>query len=308
MKQNILCSFMFFFLLSACKKTPTNPVQEPQLVFKLQLDPNQSRLNALAQSTAIPTGNAGQSPTFNGFSAHKIELVPTKLTPINHGAIVYHGKETTTGGSKAVDFANSIISKNGETIISVPIKTIAAGTYEYIRVSVSYQNYDIRFNINNIPLGNGQTTNLRQQKGTIASFLGFNNYITTVQPRTKLQTVNANKKQGYWAFETNLNAPYAAFNAIYTGEAAATTVVNPLHSTTRTPAGSCLITGSFGGNNLVLTGKETDDIVVQLSFSTNKSFEWKDDNGNGELDVDLSNNSIETVVDMGLRGLQASIQ
>ena len=295
-------------LFSACEKTPIEPSSASQLIFKLQLDPTQERLNALAQPDPVPSGNAGQNPDFNQFSAHKIELVPSMFTPVNDGAIVYHGEETSTGGSNAVDFAKAILSENGETMVSIPIKDIAAGTYQHIRVSVSYQNYDIRFNINNIPLGNGQTTDLRQQKGTVASFLGFNNYLTAVQPRTMTQSVNANKLQGYWAFETDLDAPYSSFNNIYVGEAAATTVVNPLSASTPTPPGSCLVTGSFDNNGLVITGDETEDIVVNLSFSTNQSFEWNDDNGNGELDIDLSNNTLERIVDMGLRGLKPSVQ
>ncbi len=301
-----LCGVVLLF--SACEKADPPTEESPNVVFKLQLDPNQPRLNALAQPAPLTSGNAGQNPSFNGFSAHKIELVPTMFTPINGGAMVYKGEETATGGSKAINFDKAIITENGEVLVSVPIKDIAAGTYQHIRVSVSYQNYDILFNINNVPLGNGQTIDVRQQKGTVASFLGFNSYIETVQPNAITKVVNANKAQGYWAFETALDNPYTAFNNLYTGEAAATTVVNPLSATAPTPSGSCLITGSFDGAGLVISGEETEDIIVNLSFSTNKSFEWKDDNGNGELDFDLNTNSLETIVDMGLRGLQPSVQ
>ncbi|MFT5647685.1 MAG: hypothetical protein ACI976_002379, partial [Aureispira sp.] len=132
------------------------------------------------------------------------------------------------------------------------------------------------------------------------------NYITDLTPKNRSQSINANKSQGYWGFETNLSSPYTSANAIYSGDAPTTTVVNPLSGTTPTPTGSCLITGSFDGNALEITGDETEDIVVTLSFSTNNSFEWIDNNGNGVLDVDLSAGTIETVVDMGLRGLKPS--
>ncbi|MFK7796241.1 MAG: hypothetical protein AB8E82_02230 [Aureispira sp.] len=295
-------------VLSACDKSTLEPTSDANLVFKLQLNPNQDRLDGLAQPSTIPSGNAGQTPVFNGFSAHKIELVPSAITLVNEGAIVYHGAETNAGGQKAVDFSKAVVVNNGETIVSVPIKDIAVGNYPYIRVSVSYQNYDIKFNIKNIPLGGGQTTDLNQQTGTIASFLGFNNYVETVQPRTLTQTVNTNKSQGYWAFESNLNAPYSSFNAIYTGDATGTTVVNPLSSTAPIPAGSCLVTGVFDGSGLDIQGDETEDIVVNLSFSINQSLEWVDLNSNGELDIDMSNNSVERIVDMGLRGLKPSVQ
>jgi hypothetical protein len=305
---------LFLFLgtlalvLSACDKGTLEPSSNANLVFKLQLDPNQDRLDGLAQPEPVPSGNAGQNPIFNGFSAHKIELVPSATTLVNEGEIVYHGAETNAGGSKAIDFSKAVVVNDGETMVSIPIKDIAAGTYPYIRVSVSYQNYDIKFNIKNIPVGGGQTIDLNQQTGTIASFLGFNNYVETVQPRSMTQAVNANKLQGYWAFETNLDAPYASFNSIYTGDASATTVVNPLSSTAPIPAGSCLITGVFDGNGLDIKGDETEDIVVNLSFSINQSFEWVDLNSNGQLDIDMSNNSIERIVDMGLRGLKPSVQ
>ena len=64
------------------------------------------------------------------------------------------------------------------------------------------------------------------------------------------------------------------------------------------------MTGKFA-QPLVITGKETGDVTVTLSFSVNKSFEWKDDNGNGKLDL-YSDPSTpgEKVVDMGLRGMK----
>jgi hypothetical protein len=56
---------------------------------------------------------------------------------------------------------------------------------------------------------------------------------------------------------------------------------------------------------LVVTGKETKDIVVTLSFSVNNSLEWVDANGNGQLDwyADPTKGTNERIVDMGLRGL-----
>jgi hypothetical protein len=80
--------------------------------------------------------------------------------------------------------------------------------------------------------------------------------------------------------------------------------VNPLAATSPIPVGSCVVTGKFL-TPLVITGKETKDISVTLSFSVNKSLEWKDNNANGQLDwyYDQSKNKNEAIVDMGLRGL-----
>lgn len=305
-------TFLFFalcaFAFTACEPTITTPTNNSKLVFKLKFDPTQARLDAFAQASTVPSGNAAQDPQFNGMSAHKIELVPSALTPVNSGTIVYHGAETTTGGNNAIDFDQAIIKTEGEVFFEIPLADVTPGTYPHIRVSVSYQNYDILYNINNVPAFPSGTTNLINEKGTLASFIGFNNYITDLTPKNRSKSINANKSQGYWGFETNLSSPYTNANAIYSGDAPTTTVVNPLSGTTPTPPGSCLITGSFDGNALEITGDETEDIVVTLSFSTNDSFEWIDSNGNGALDVDLSAGTIETVVDMGLRGLKPSFQ
>ena len=114
------------------------------------------------------------------------------------------------------------------------------------------------------------------------------------------------KKQGFWAFETNLTAPYDSYNQLSSGDApaGATTVVNPLAATSPIPAGSCVVTGKLL-TPLVVTGKETQNVSVTLAFSVNKSLEWVDTNGNGQLDwyADPSKGTNERIVDMGLRGL-----
>ena len=307
--RSFIAATALLLFFAACEKTDTPAEEGPMLTFKLELDPNQVRLDNLARPQPMAAGHAGQDPDFKGLSAHFIELVPTIYTLVGEGAIVYKGKETTAGGATAVDFSEAIVAKNGEVFVSVPLKDIPAGTYPHLRVSVTYQNYEVLFNINNVPNGMGGTINLPQQRGTIASFVGFNTYITDVQPNTMTRPINANKRQGFWAFETSLSQPYQAANNVYMGDAPGTTVVNPLSSTAPIPAGSCLVTGSFdAAKPLVITGDETEDIVVNLAFSINNSFEWEDDNSNGELDLDVSTGIMEKVVDMGLRGLQPSVE
>ena len=66
-----------------------------------------------------------------------------------------------------------------------------------------------------------------------------------------------------------------------------------------------MVTGQFA-NPFSITGNEKNNITVIMSLSINKSFEWKDLNGNGKWDVDPG--SGEDVVDMGLRGLIPIIQ
>ena len=165
---------------------------------------------------------------------------------------------------------------------------------------MAYQNYDITYKSSSIP-GNGLGT------GTIASFVGYNTYINSYSIKTQTVSVNANKLQGYWGFETTV------FGTTYTvtGQApsGATTVVNPLFSTSPIPAGSCLATGQFvnsGGSNqmLTITGNETKDIVVIVSLSTNKSFEWVEHSADNYYEPAAG----DTVVDMGIRGLIPFIQ
>ena len=70
------------------------------------------------------------------------------------------------------------------------------------------------------------------------------------------------------------------------------------------PAGSCLVTGQFVNNSLtnsplIITGTETQDIIITVSLSTNKSFEWVDIVADGYFQPE----SNEKLVDMGVRGM-----
>jgi hypothetical protein len=76
----------------------------------------------------------------------------------------------------------------------------------------------------------------------------------------------------------------------------------PIAGTSPIPSGSCVVTGEFS-TPLTITGSETSDVVIVVSLSTNKSFEWTDD-GDGifePLDGDQ-------IVDMGIRGLIPIVQ
>ena len=128
--------------------------------------------------------------------------------------------------------------------------------------------------------------------GTLSSFVGFNTYISSFNLNGSTIDVNANKLQGYWAFESN------GFTSQGQAPPGATTVPNPIFNTSPVPQGSCVVTGQFE-NALMITGDETEDIVVTLSFSVNNSFEWTEVNEDGKYEPQAG----EQVVDMGLRGL-----
>lgn len=284
--------------LSACE---VQPEPEGGIRFKFKFDASQERLNNIGQPAGIPAGNAAQSPEFRKMSVHYIELAPNAFTQLGDGAILYKAAETNKGGDNAIDFDKAVLGGQDEVFLELKLSDLPPGTYEWVRASVAYQNYDVLFNINKIPV----LGDLKQQRGTIASFVGFNTYISSVTPRERTLAVNDDKRQGFWAFETNLSGAYSAYNNLSSGEApaGATTVVNPLFSTSEIPPGSCVVTGKFA-TPLVITGEESGDLTITLSFSVNNSFEWKDDNGNQQLDFYADGQTPnEKIVDMGLRGL-----
>lgn len=288
-----IVSLLLWFSCEKKEKEELSVVEEaqvdpgPRLVFKFRFDSMQPRLNNLGQNAPIPPGHAAQTPRFRKISAHYIELTPNGNTPLGAGKVLYRAAEVTTGGMNAIDFEQSLKVNEGEPFFSVPISSLIAGTYSWLRVSLSYQNYDIRYKYNS---GAGNAT----ANGTIASFLGFRTYIKTYTINTLSITENANKDQGYWGFET--------FGMTFKGQAppGATTVPNPLFSSSPIPPGSCVVTGPFMGP-LVITGNETHDIVITMSLSINRSFEWDDHfSPDGWYQPDAG----DKVIDMGIRGLR----
>ncbi|RTL11124.1 MAG: hypothetical protein EKK56_09060 [Flavobacteriaceae bacterium] len=275
----VLVSVVSFF---SCEDED-DTANEPYLIVKFQFDPNQVRLNNLGQPAVIPPGHAAQSPDFSKISAHYFELAPTAYTQLGNGTILYHADETTQGGSVAIDFSKAVIVREGEAFLKIPLSQVAQGNYEYVRVSLAYQEYGI------LVRNNGAN-----YQGKLASFVGYNTYITTHAIGNNSFPVNGNRLQGYWAFALN-DVPYATFGQAPAG---ATTVPNPIASTSPIPAGSCVVTGKFA-QNLVINGNETRDVVITLSLSTNNSFEWQELTADGKYEPSIG----ENVVDMGLRGL-----
>jgi hypothetical protein len=267
----------------------TIPVSGPRLLLKFRFDSTQVRLNSVGQPATVPPGRGAQSPLFNAMSAHYVEFAPTALTALGAGDVVYHAPETTLGGATAIDHDLGINVGNGGTFLDIPLSDLQPGTYSWLRVSLAYQNYDIRFWALGLPF-----------TGTIGSFIGYNTYIGSHVVHDSTVTVNANKLQGYWAFEVQ-DPPFAT--PVTQGQAPGTTVVNPLFATSPIPAGSCVVTGSFA-EPITITGNETEDVVITVSLSTNKSFEWSETDGDGRFEP-LDG---ETPVDMGVRGMIPIVQ
>jgi hypothetical protein len=301
---NLLITLTLFVSIGCKKQIGTTPgPSTANLVFKFKFDSTQVRLNNIGQPSVIPAGNAAQSPRFNTMSAHYVELAPSAFTALGAGAVLYTAPQTSVAGQTAIDYEKASFAANDEVFYSMPIKDITPGSYEWLRISLAYQNYDISFRIdttiNGFPINKDFT-------GTVASFIGFNTYITSHTVKTQALTVNDNRKQGYWAFETTMSA--AGFSQTFTssGQApdGATTVVNPLFASSPIPAGSCVVTAAFAPGKLTIKGDETSDVVIEVSLSTNKSFEWKEIIANGKWDGTKG----EQVVDMGIRGMIPTVK
>jgi hypothetical protein len=277
-------------IFAGCKEPePVDPPAGPEMSFIFRFDPGQERLDNLGNPAPLPAGHAAQSPDFNGMAAHYIELSPTQWTQVGQGTVLYKSPETSQGGDKAIQFDSLLVADEGTVFFSVPLEDIPPGTYEYLRISLAYQNYDVDFRVTY----QGTPLDLR---GTIASFVGYNSYISTYKIKTMDDVVDANKLQGYWAFETHPSGLVPA--TVSRGQAPGTTVVNPIAATSPIAPGSCLVTGRFDPP-LIISGEETNNIRIAASLSINQSFEWEDGNGNGKFEP-LDG---EQVVDMGIRGL-----
>lgn len=285
-------------LLSSCDRDVTtfNKVH-----FTMTFSPGQERLNNFGEPVSLAAGHAAQSPDIQYMSLHYIELMTDSLVPFKDGITLFMAPETNAGGDPAIDFDQAVLATDGVSFYNLQLSRIPPGTYTYIRASVAYQQYAVTFDIQDVPV----LETLTNQQGIIASFVGYNTYITTLNIDQKSVDINANKLQGFWGFESQLSGAAAPYSAIYTGQSpeGATTVVNPIHATSPIPAGSCVITGRFDPPLIVEEG-ETRDLDIVFSFSTNQSFEWVDGNGNGIWDINATTpEATEQVVDMGLRGL-----
>jgi len=294
MKHLIWATMAAFALtLGGCTKDetedPATTPAGPRLILKFRFDSTQVRLGNLGQPSAVPAGRGAYSPRFNKMSAHYVEFSPTALTQVGQGDVVYHAPETTMAGATAIDHDLGINVGDGQAFVNIPLSDLNPGTYQFLRVSLAYQNYDVRFYYNNVGY-----------MGTIASFIGYNTYIGSHLVHDSTVTVNANKLQGYWAFEVQ-DPPIPT--PVTEGQAPGTTVVNPIQATSPIPAGSCLVTGAFAAP-LTITGNETQDIVITVSLSTNKSFEWTELDGDNKFEPVNG----EAVVDMGIRGMIPIVQ
>jgi len=270
------------------------------------MDADADRLDNFGNPAPMPSGNAGQDPNFETLGIHFMGLYADQFTPYANGVTLFSSPTTEEGGDSAIDFENQLFLTDSDDQFSISLANIEPGTYEYFRSSLGFQKYNIIYNLNGASSTNPNWPNGFSDDidvdGTLASFLGFNNYITNYTIANESVSVNGNKLQGYFGLESNGEIAGFSFSEITEGDAPQTTVPNPIDATSPIPPGSCVVTGKFP-SALVIPENPTEDINVQVVISINKSFEWEDSNGNNKYEPLIG----EQVVDMGTRGIFPSV-
>lgn len=308
-KTNLIFSVLMGITMFSCSTDDpiVDPSQEdPRLNITFIMDVDAERLDNLGKPVVVPEGNAAQDPDFEILGLHFIGLYPDKFTPYDGGVTISSTATTGSGGETAIDFNGEIFFNEEVNTISVPLKNVAAGSYEYLRSSIGYQKYKITYNLEGAAMEipdwpEGVDDNI-DVDGAVASFLGYNTYIGSYVIDTQTVTVNGNRAQGYFGMETSGDIQGFHFIELTEGEAPQTTVPNPINDTSPVPEGSCVVTGQFP-TALVIPENPSGDINIEVVISINNSFEWEDGNGNGKYEPLLG----ETVVDMGTRGVFPSV-
>ncbi len=303
LKFCILSLVLFLLCSTGCKEEPSYSVH-----FRVKFDGLQERLNNVGFPVSVGSGRAAQTPLMNKIGIQLLEFMTSNTTTLGKGAVVLSTPQTTAGGEEAIDFSQVTMAKEGEIFLTVPMKNLPVGRYEWSRVSVAYQNFDVLFNMYNVPF----TGSFFDQRGTLASFMGSNTYVTPYKVWSKTDNTKSNVRQGYWCYETKLATAYSSHDMMFNGYSpeGMMTAVNMMSTTVPNPIGSGVITGKFD-TPLSITGSETQDIYITLSFSVNRSFEWEETmERNGKWDYNMQpltgQPSVEKVLDAGFRGLKVS--
>jgi hypothetical protein len=264
----------------------TGGASGPRLRILLDVDPDQVRLDNFGEpAPEPPTGHAATDPDFLLIGAHSAELVPNEFTLLGAGVQLFDSPHM----QGAVDFGQLPVVAPGEELASVSLSELEPGTYEFLRVSVSFQQYRVT---GHADFGGMEISTPVE----VASFVEGSTYIDSYEIGDDLVQVGGVRDQGYYG-------AWSQYTGVMEGQApvGATTVPNPLDATSPIPVGSCVVTASFEPP-LVLGGDEQGDLTLAVTLSSNRSFEWIDD-GDGKWQP-----FAEQVVDMGLRGMTVVVQ
>ena len=273
--------------------------------FISEADPSGARLDWDGNSSEVAAGNIGITPdSVLNIGIHYLELVQDANTAYKSGVIIYRSPETFQGGEIAIDFDSLLFLAPGTEIFNANLRKIPPGTYSYIRASVTCISYGITVDLDDVP-GAGAVNNV---PATMYSFLGYRTYIGSIQADTNDQEINANRALGFWLLETR--QPEADWNKVIQTQLNSNlvTVVNELSDSAPIPNSTAIITGVFD-EPLVITGEESDDLYLTLTFSVNKVIEVADANSDGTWDLNYQFNVLsEELMDHGLRSLRATFE
>ncbi len=264
------------------------------LNFRFKFDSTQLRLDQAGLVSTVLAGNAAQSPRMNHIAANYIELLKNDTTKPGEGSVLYKSEETFCSGNKAIVFCKLVVVKENELFFSIPLSQVPAGNYKWLRISLAYQNFNVKV----------RTTSAGLAEACIASFTGYNTYVSKYKMNGVVMTPTLNgvgdKLQGYWGYYSSIFGEDFKIE----GQAPHTTVVNPNTGFLNT-LGSSLVYGEFYNSassvkqTLNITGLENQDINVTINISTNKCFEWKEKTFDGIFQPEIG----ETIYDLGMRGI-----
>lgn len=291
----VSCLFALVFL--GCKKEAN-----PQIQVIWQQDPFQERLDNEGRLSPVSSSNLSLSPKLNTIAVEHIELLPSDPTRLFSGATLYSANNKQTVNDTTVSLEKLVFTPQSTPLSTSPLKSLQGKTFQWVCVWLAYQSFDVRFNLNNVP----NIGTITDESGTFNAFLGANTFISRHKVITKEDIVNDYRPQGYWLFETNLRAAFTTYNTFYRGQLPprSVTAVNPLSATLATPRNSSIFIARLD-KPITITGEEKNDVTITLTFSTNQSFEWRDNNRNGRWDIDVQNIQNEPVINFGLRGMKA---
>jgi hypothetical protein len=300
----------------SCNDDGGGSLFDPFLRLRVNFDTQGERFDANGELAEVPEGRAAYTPEMRELRISSIELVPDENTPVGQGVMLYEAATRVVFGEEITELDQTISTAGGIVANRFNFQDIPAGTYPYVRVglaSAKYQlNYDLHYHVkdstdtDSIPPDFTVPVELTQLSGGMA-VLYSDAWVNTLTPFNITLDINQQKRQGYYAFETSFTSSFELGNNVYVDSLFNTipTLPNPISATAPTPESSGIITGVFD-TPLEVTGQESEDVLVDLTFSTNQAFEWVDPNNDGRWDVWILAETWERISDFGLRSLEAS--
>lgn len=283
-----------FSLIVGCSK---QGAAGNNLNIHFTFDSNQERLdsNGIVDN---PNGNAGsQHIEVKRFAIARIEFNKGNDTNSSNALTFYKTEDTVINGVYVLNFPKLVWLDKTNNKLTIPIDNIPFGEYQFMKIVIAVIDYEITGQLN---LSAGKSVQVIMP---IKSFLGHACYIPNFNIGDSLETINNIRAQGFTVSLVHY-AP-ANIHRVFRGSAKIVTAPNPIYKTSPTIARSGIITAAFLNKSVVINETTNQDIELNVSFSTNKAFEWDDNNKNGAFDVVPV---YEPIANIGLRGMQPTVK